>query len=186
MPFYGAITARMAQVRAAVPMYLLSRKIKALGFKVVMSGEGADEVFGGYLYFHKAPNAAVFHRYIIHYKPPPPPPPLTPIRFGATLGGLESYPGGLFMVCAVKAIILACCSCALWWLAMILSPWERLPSPDDCSGINKTTNAVGFVRQGKARGAKNHCCKLALCAISQEQSYERARGGGERGLKDMN
>ena len=53
------------QVRAAVPMYLLSRKIKALGFKVVMSGEGADEVFGGYLYFHKAPNAAEFHRYLL-------------------------------------------------------------------------------------------------------------------------
>lgn len=43
-------------------MYLLSRKIKALGFKVVMSGEGADEIFGGYLYFHKAPNPAEFHR----------------------------------------------------------------------------------------------------------------------------
>ena len=53
------------QVRAAVPMYLLSRKIKALGFKVVMSGEGADEVFGGYLYFHKAPNPAEFHRYLL-------------------------------------------------------------------------------------------------------------------------
>ena len=52
-------------MRAAVPMYLLSRKIKALGFKVVMSGEGADEVFGGYLYFHKAPNAAEFHRYAL-------------------------------------------------------------------------------------------------------------------------
>lgn len=49
------------QVRAAVPMYLLSRKIKALGFKVVLSGEGADEIFGGYLYFHKAPSAAEFH-----------------------------------------------------------------------------------------------------------------------------
>ncbi len=45
-----------AQVRAAVPMYLLSRRIKALGEKVVLSGEGADEIFGGYLYFHKAPN----------------------------------------------------------------------------------------------------------------------------------
>jgi hypothetical protein len=44
-------------------MYLLSRKIKALGFKVVMSGEGADEIFGGYLYFHKAPSPAEFHRY---------------------------------------------------------------------------------------------------------------------------
>ena len=43
------------QVRAAVPMYLLSRKIKALGVKMVLSGEGADEIFGGYLYFHKAP-----------------------------------------------------------------------------------------------------------------------------------
>ncbi|KAK9814108.1 hypothetical protein WJX72_000787 [[Myrmecia] bisecta] len=50
------------QVRAAVPMYLLARKIKALGLKVIMSGEGADEIFGGYLYFHKAPNAAEFHR----------------------------------------------------------------------------------------------------------------------------
>ena len=51
------------QIRAAVPMCLLSRKIKALGFKVVMSGEGADEIFGGYLYFHKAPSPAEFHRY---------------------------------------------------------------------------------------------------------------------------
>ena len=49
------------QVRAAVPMYLLARAIKARGFKVVLSGEGADEVFGGYLYFHKAPSPAEFH-----------------------------------------------------------------------------------------------------------------------------
>lgn len=44
------------QVRAAVPMYLLSQRIKAMGMKVVLSGEGADEIFGGYLYFHKAPS----------------------------------------------------------------------------------------------------------------------------------
>ena len=44
-------------VRAATPMYLMSRKIKAMGIKMVLSGEGADEIFGGYLYFHKAPNA---------------------------------------------------------------------------------------------------------------------------------
>ena len=50
------------QVRAAVPMYLLARKIKALGFKVVLSGEGADEIYGGYLYFHKAPSPEEFHR----------------------------------------------------------------------------------------------------------------------------
>ena len=49
------------QVRASVPMYLLSRHIKSLGFKMVLSGEGADELFGGYLYFHKAPNPAEFH-----------------------------------------------------------------------------------------------------------------------------
>jgi asparagine synthase (glutamine-hydrolysing) len=49
------------QVRAAVPMYLLSRAIKARGFKVVLSGEGADEIFGGYLYFHKAPSPAALH-----------------------------------------------------------------------------------------------------------------------------
>jgi asparagine synthase (glutamine-hydrolysing) len=48
-------------VRAATPMYLLARRIRAMGIKMVLSGEGADEVFGGYLYFHKAPNAAAFH-----------------------------------------------------------------------------------------------------------------------------
>lgn len=48
-------------IRAATPMYLMSRKIKAMGIKMVLSGEGADEIFGGYLYFHKAPNAEEFH-----------------------------------------------------------------------------------------------------------------------------
>ena len=47
-------------VRASTPMYLMARKIKAMGIKMVISGEGADEVFGGYLYFHKAPNAQEF------------------------------------------------------------------------------------------------------------------------------
>lgn len=45
-------------IRAATPMYLMSRKIKCLGVKMVLSGEGSDEMFGGYLYFHKCPNAA--------------------------------------------------------------------------------------------------------------------------------
>jgi asparagine synthase (glutamine-hydrolysing) len=48
-------------IRASTPMYLLARRIKAMGIKMVMSGEGADEIFGGYLYFHKAPNARAFH-----------------------------------------------------------------------------------------------------------------------------
>ncbi len=48
-------------IRAATPMYLMSRKIKAMGIKMVLSGEGSDEIFGGYLYFHKAPNAKEFH-----------------------------------------------------------------------------------------------------------------------------
>jgi asparagine synthase (glutamine-hydrolysing) len=48
-------------IRAATPMYLLTRKIKAMGIKMVLSGEGADEIFGGYLYFHKAPNAKELH-----------------------------------------------------------------------------------------------------------------------------
>eukprot|EP00586_Coscinodiscus_wailesii_P017357 CAMPEP_0172494150 /NCGR_PEP_ID=MMETSP1066-20121228/39635_1 /TAXON_ID=671091 /ORGANISM="Coscinodiscus wailesii, Strain CCMP2513" /LENGTH=564 /DNA_ID=CAMNT_0013264877 /DNA_START=207 /DNA_END=1898 /DNA_ORIENTATION=+ len=47
-------------IRASTPMYLMSRKIKAMGIKMVLSGEGADEVFGGYLYFHKAPNEREF------------------------------------------------------------------------------------------------------------------------------
>ncbi len=48
-------------VRASTPMYLLARRIKAMGIKMILSGEGADEVFGGYLYFHKAPDARAFH-----------------------------------------------------------------------------------------------------------------------------
>jgi len=50
------------QVRAAIPMYLLCRKIKATGVKMVLSGEGADELYGGYLYFHEAPDGDEFHR----------------------------------------------------------------------------------------------------------------------------
>lgn len=49
-------------VRASTPMYLLSRKIKAMGVKMVLSGEGSDEIFGGYLYFHAAPSAEEFHK----------------------------------------------------------------------------------------------------------------------------
>lgn len=49
-------------IRASTPMYLLSRKIKAMGVKMVLSGEGSDEIFGGYLYFHAAPNKEEFHR----------------------------------------------------------------------------------------------------------------------------
>ncbi|MDT8321863.1 MAG: asparagine synthase B [Xanthomonadales bacterium] len=48
-------------IRAATPMYLMARKIRAMGIKMVLSGEGADEIFGGYLYFHKAPTAQAFH-----------------------------------------------------------------------------------------------------------------------------
>ena len=48
-------------IRAATPMYLMTRKIKAMGIKMVLSGEGSDEIFGGYLYFQKAPNAKEFH-----------------------------------------------------------------------------------------------------------------------------
>ncbi len=48
-------------IRASTPMYLLARRIKAMGVKMVLSGEGSDEIFGGYLYFHKAPSARAFH-----------------------------------------------------------------------------------------------------------------------------
>jgi len=58
---YMLETYDVTTIRAATPMYLMSRKIKAMGIKMVVSGEGADEVFGGYLYFHKAPNAREFH-----------------------------------------------------------------------------------------------------------------------------
>jgi asparagine synthase (glutamine-hydrolysing) len=52
-------------IRAGTPMYLMSRKIKAMGIKMILSGEGSDEIFGGYLYFHKAPSAAEFHEELV-------------------------------------------------------------------------------------------------------------------------
>ena len=58
---YYIETYDVTTVRASTPMYLLARVIKSMGIKMVLSGEGADEVFGGYLYFHKAPSARDFH-----------------------------------------------------------------------------------------------------------------------------
>ncbi len=58
---YQLETYDVTTVRASTPMYLLARVIKSMGIKMVLSGEGADELFGGYLYFHKAPNAHAFH-----------------------------------------------------------------------------------------------------------------------------
>ncbi|HZK69717.1 MAG TPA: asparagine synthase-related protein, partial [Paludibacter sp.] len=59
---YHVETYDVTTIRASTPMYLLSRVIKSMGVKMVLSGEGADEIFGGYLYFHKAPNAEEFHK----------------------------------------------------------------------------------------------------------------------------
>lgn len=59
---YHIETYDVTTVRASTPMYLLARVIKSMGVKMVLSGEGADEIFGGYLYFHKAPNAEEFHK----------------------------------------------------------------------------------------------------------------------------
>jgi len=58
---YHLETYDVTTIRAATPMFLMARKIRAMGIKMVLSGEGADEIFGGYLYFHKAPNARAFH-----------------------------------------------------------------------------------------------------------------------------
>lgn len=58
---YNLETYDITTIRASTPMYLMARVIKSMGVKMVLSGEGADELFGGYLYFHKAPNAKEFH-----------------------------------------------------------------------------------------------------------------------------
>lgn len=58
---YHLETYDVTTIRASTPMYLLARVIKSMGIKMVLSGEGSDELFGGYLYFHKAPNAQSFH-----------------------------------------------------------------------------------------------------------------------------
>tara|TARA_B110000208_G_C11774950_1_gene431662 strand:- start:259 stop:1905 length:1647 start_codon:yes stop_codon:yes gene_type:complete len=62
---YHTETYDTTTIRASTPMYLLSRRIKSLGFKMVLSGEGADEMFGGYLYFHKAPNVKEFQKELV-------------------------------------------------------------------------------------------------------------------------
>jgi asparagine synthase (glutamine-hydrolysing) len=54
---YHLETYDVTTIRASTPMYLMARVIKSMGIKMVLSGEGSDELFGGYLYFHKAPNA---------------------------------------------------------------------------------------------------------------------------------
>jgi asparagine synthase (glutamine-hydrolysing) len=59
---YHLETYDVTTIRASTPMFLLSRKIKAMGVKMVLSGEGSDEIFGGYLYFHNAPNKDEFHK----------------------------------------------------------------------------------------------------------------------------
>lgn len=59
---YHLETYDVTTIRASTPMYLLSRKIKAMGVKMVLSGEGSDEIFGGYLYFHAAPNKEELHK----------------------------------------------------------------------------------------------------------------------------
>ena len=58
---YNLETYDITTIRASTPMYLMARVIKSMGIKMVLSGEGADELFGGYLYFHKAPNGQEFH-----------------------------------------------------------------------------------------------------------------------------
>jgi asparagine synthase (glutamine-hydrolysing) len=58
---YHLETYDVTTIRAATPMYLMARRIRAMGVKMVLSGEGADEIFGGYLYFHRAPDARAFH-----------------------------------------------------------------------------------------------------------------------------
>jgi len=59
---YHIETYDVTTIRASTPMYMMARVIRSMGIKMVLSGEGADEVFGGYLYFHKAPNAEEFHK----------------------------------------------------------------------------------------------------------------------------
>ena len=59
---YHLETYDVTTIRASIPMYLMARVIKSMGIKMVISGEGADEIFGGYLYFHKAPSAEEFHK----------------------------------------------------------------------------------------------------------------------------
>ncbi|GLJ11330.1 hypothetical protein SUGI_0152470 [Cryptomeria japonica] len=63
---YHIETFDVTTMGASTPMFLMAHKIKSLGIKMVLSGEGADEIFGGYLFFHKAPSKEEFHRETCH------------------------------------------------------------------------------------------------------------------------
>lgn len=69
---YHIETYDVTTIRASTPMYLMARYIKSMGIKMVLSGEGSDEIFGGYLYFHKAPNAKEFHEETVRKLAAPP------------------------------------------------------------------------------------------------------------------
>ena len=62
---YHIETYDVTTIRASTPMFLMARYIKAMGIKMVLSGEGSDEIFGGYLYFHKAPDSKEFHEELV-------------------------------------------------------------------------------------------------------------------------
>jgi asparagine synthase (glutamine-hydrolysing) len=101
---YYIETYDVTTVRASTPMYLLARVIKSMGIKMVLSGEGADEVFGGYLYFHKAPDAKAFHEEPLYGTLIFHPSPLTPFPSEAgqwldhTLRCFRSKHGDLYRV----------------------------------------------------------------------------------------
>ena len=93
---YFIETYDVTTVRASTPMYLLARVIKSMGIKMVLSGEGADEVFGGYLYFHKAPNARAFHEETVRKVGNPRLAPLSGKRFHFLYHQLRQLRSDLF------------------------------------------------------------------------------------------
>ncbi|KAF3509409.1 hypothetical protein F2Q69_00007710 [Brassica cretica] len=136
---YHVETYDVTTIRASTPMFLMSRKIKSLGVKMVLSGEGSDEIFGGYLYFHKAPNKQEFHqetcrKAVIKRL-------MTDVPFGVLLsGGLDSS-----LVASITARHLAGTKAAKRWGPQLHSFCVGLEGSPDLKAGKEVAEYLGTV-----------------------------------------
>ncbi|CAI5991586.1 unnamed protein product [Closterium sp. NIES-64] len=150
---YHIETYDVTTIRASTPMFLMSRKIKALGVKMVLSGEGSDEVFGGYLYFHKAPNKKEFHEETCRKYSSPFTPPLIQLKALHQFDCLHANKATMAWGCrpgARQAVLVSSTFLILFPLPTLLPfpPFHLLQLKAlhqfDCLRANKATMAWGL------------------------------------------
>lgn len=129
---YHIETYDVTTIRASTPMFLMSRKIKSLGVKMVLSGEGSDEIFGGYLYFHKAPNKEELHRETCQK--------VSHIEYHFLLVVVD------YCLYATVLSHFVLVSCYYFYFFMAFVTWQQIKALHlyDCLRANKSTSAWGL------------------------------------------